>query len=372
MRPQDDNLLRDLAAAPRPTGGTHIAESREHCARALNELGYEVRQHAFEYSALPGRFATPMFGSAAALLVGMAGTLALAGDRFTPAALLCAGGIAMAMAGRWLTRRGVLELPMLRDRGVNLEATLTGDTPTVWLAAHLDSKSQPMPTLVRSAGIVLEGAGYVAALAIALASAAGAQPHEFFWAFAGTVTLVGAIPVGLSMVGSRSPGALDNASGVATVIAAARLLAGHPGIGVLITDAEELGLAGARAWASERRSGAVLNCDGVDDVGEATVMHSGRGARRVVDTIGAVANATGVRVQFIRLFPGVLTDSVAFADAGMPSVTLSRGSFSSFARVHSRRDDLNHLRGDGIAPMASLLAESVRLLANESKRARPS
>jgi hypothetical protein len=40
--------------------------------------------------------------------------------------------------------------------------------------------------------------------------------------------------------------------------------------------------------------------------------------------------------------------------------------------VHSRRDDLNHLRGDGIAPVAGLLAATVRLLANESGRARPS
>ena len=328
----------------------------------MRELGYEVRERSFDYSALPGRFATPMFGGAAALLVGFGGTLALAGERFTPAAILGVGGVVLTVAGAWLARHGVLALPILRERGVNLEATVPRDTPAVWLCAHLDSKSQPMPTLVRSAGIVIEVAGYVAALTIAMAAAAGAQPHEFFWAFAGAVTLVGAIPVGLSMVGSRSPGALDNASGVATVVAAARLLEGRPGVGVLITDAEELGLAGARAWARERRSGVVLNCDGVDDGGETTVMHIGRGARQVQDAVAAAANAAGVGVQFSQMFPGVLTDSVAFSDAGMASVTVSRGSITSFARVHSRRDDLNHLRGDGIAPVAALLAESARRL----------
>ena len=360
--PQDDKLLRNLATSPRPMGSAAIAAARERCARELRALGYEVRERAFEYSALPGRFATPMFGSAAAVLVGLAGSLALAGERFAPAAILAVGGIVLTTTGAWLARHGVLALPILRERGVNLEAALPGDTPMVWLCAHLDSKSQPMPTLVRSAGIVMEVAGYVAALVIALASAAGAQPHEFFWAFAGSVTLAGAIPVALSMVGSQSPGALDNASGVATVVAAARLLEGRVGVGVLITDAEELGLAGARAWARERRSGVVLNCDGVDDRGETTVLHSGRAAQHVRDAVAAAASAAGVVVHFSQLFPGVLTDSVAFSDAGMASVTVSRGSITSFARVHSKRDNLDHLRGDGIAPVAALLAETARRL----------
>ena len=65
----------------------------------------------------------------------------------------------------------------------------------------------------------------------------------------------------LSVVGSRSAGALDNASGVATVLETAASLSGALPIGVLITDAEELSLGGARAWARSRTPGVALNCD---------------------------------------------------------------------------------------------------------------
>ena len=60
-----------------------------------------------------------------------------------------------------------------------------------------------------------------------------------------------ALPVMASVVGARSAGALDNASGVATVLRAVELLARDVAVGVVLTSAEELGLAGARAWARE-------------------------------------------------------------------------------------------------------------------------
>ena len=342
---------------PRPTGGPAIAAARERCARELKSLSYSITERQFTYSGFPGRFALPMLGAANAMLVGFAGMWALEGSRYAPSAVLLAGIAMTIVVARWMTTRGVLVMPLLRESGVNLEATRTGDAPRVWLCAHLDSKSQPVPTLVRSAGLVLEGLGVITATALGIIEAAtGAGVPNVFWTIAGAVTLAGAIPVGLSMVGSRSPGALDNASGVATVIAAARLLGDMGGVGVLITDAEELGLAGARAWAHGRNAVTVLNCDGVDDDGELTVMRAGRISDRLTAALRSHGAAIGPH------FPGVLTDAVAFADAGHESATISRGSIRSFVRVHSRRDDLNHLRSDGVAPTAVCLAATVRHL----------
>jgi hypothetical protein len=275
------------------------------------------------------------------------------------------------LLARWLTTRGILATPVLREHGVNVEA-VRGATTDVWLCAHIDSKSQPVPTLLRSSGIVLEGIGYVATLALAMSSAWGAKLDAFLWDLAGVVTLVGAIPVVLSVVGKRSPGALDNASGVATVIAAARQLGDRPNVGVLLTDAEELGLAGARAWAATaartQRRGVVLNCDGVDDIGAMQVMFSGRRPARVLDRIARASRATNVAYGTSRLIPGVLTDSVAFTDAGMDAVTFSRGTFRSLARVHTQRDNLAHLSGTGIAETATLIAATVRELGDLRER----
>jgi hypothetical protein len=304
-------------------------------------------------------------GAAGTLLVGMAGRLAAGGQRYAPIALMAVGTVGMIVASVWLASRGVLDAPVLRSRGVNLEAT-RGATPTVWLCAHLDSKSQPIPTLLRSAGIVIEGSGFAMTLLFCLAIALGETVHAYFWAFGAAATLLGALPVVLSMVGSDSPGALDNASGVATMIAAARQLPDDPRVGVLITDAEELGLAGARAWARRRprRDGGatltMLNADGIDDVGGNQVMYSGGRPRGLLDAIARASRATGVRAHVGRLVPGILTDSVAFASEGMRSVTFSRGTWRSLGRVHSRRDDIEHLRGTGIADVATLISATVR------------
>lgn len=363
MLAQDDTiaLLREIAAEPRPTGSDAIAAARERCARELRDMGYEVRQQAFEFSEFPGRFATPLFGGAAAMIVGVAGQWGrgTGGGDVGPALLLILAAVVLFAAGRWLAVRGVLAAPVMRRRGVNLEATRPGAGQTIWLCAHLDSKSQPVPTLARSVGIVLESAGYLLALALTIVAAVGATPHRFYWEFAAVVTLVGAMPVVLSVVGRRSPGALDNASGVATVIAAARQLADRPAVGILLTDGEELGLAGARAWARGRSGATVLNCDGVDDSGGIQVMFTGKRPRRLLDAIARASPATGVAYDTSRLIPGVLTDSVAFTDAALESVTFSRGSWRSLGRVHSQRDDLQHLNGNGIAETVKLIAGTV-------------
>lgn len=304
----------------------------------------------------------PLFGVAGALLVGWAGTWALAGSRFGPAALLIFGILALAALGKWVTRRGVLAITVLRARGINLEAIRPGETPRVWLCAHLDSKSQPVPTLVRSAGIVMEACGILLATVISLIEAArGAGVPDFYWAFAGLVTLVGAVPVGFSMTGQESPGALDNASGVATVLDAARRLNGTRGVGVLITDAEEVGLAGARAWSRGRMPATVINCDGVDDTGDVAVMRAGRCPEPLLHALRAAKPGVEIGPHF----PGVLTDAIAFSDGGMDAVTVSRGSPRSFMRVHSRRDNLGNLRGDGIAPTAEFIERITRTLTQE-------
>lgn len=284
-----------------------------------------------------------------------------------PALLLVGGALVLALSGRWLSRRGVLHAPVLRTRGVNVVATRGSRAPRVWLCAHVDTKSQPVPTLVRTAGIALEATGYLVASGLAVALTIGWKPHPVWWVFAALVTLGGALPVMLSVVTSRSPGALDNASGVVTVLAAAAQLRDEE-IGVLITDAEELGLAGARSWASRAPASAVvLNCDGVDDEGPIVVMFSGHRPANVLDAAAIASTESGVAHQSSRLIPGLLTDSVAFTDAGLASVTFMRGSWRSLARVHSRRDNLSRLRGSGIADTATLMAHTVRAIGGATR-----
>lgn len=364
LHPRDAALLAELASAPRPTASARIAQLRERCAGELRALGYETRELPFRYSSLPGRYGTPAVSALGMAVVAIAGHWGARGASIVPLAMMLAGIAALGVLGRWLARDGVLRAPWLRTQGINLEATRPERPAAVWLCAHLDSKSQPVPTLVRSAGVVLQAAGSLATLGLAAAAALGASAPFAMWAGAAVVTLAGAIPVVFSVVGPHSPGALDNASGVVAVIAAARQLTDVEGVGVVgivITDAEELGMAGAHAWASERPGAVVLNCDGVDDRGPARVMHPGNRPRAILAAVRAVNGPLAADIR--RLPIGVLTDSVAIARRGGQSVTFSRGGWSSLARVHSVNDSLERLRGTGIPGMAALLADVARRLA---------
>ena len=347
--------VRRLARQPRRTGTPEAADARQYCAHTLRSLGYRVDERPFEYSAAVGNYGTPVGGFVALLLIAATGAFSLGSQRVLALTVLFAGFVLMAAAGRWLARYGVLALPIMRRRGVNLEARREGADPLVWLVAHLDSKSQPISLVLRAAGIVLLIASWIAAV---FATASNAPARVWLCVFG--AAFLGALPVIFSFVGSSSPGAVDNASGVATVLATAAVLPLDAPIAILITDAEELGLAGARAWSAENSPSIALNCDGVDDTGPFTVMWTRPRPQWVQTTFGSRKN-----LRVIPLIPGVLADSLAFSNAGWAAVTLSRGTLRTLGRVHTRRDNLENLRGTGIAEAALVLASAAVTLTEQ-------
>jgi hypothetical protein len=155
-------------------------------------------------------------------------------------------------------------------------------------------------------------------------------------------------------VGARSPGALDDASGVATVLRVAELLGPETEIGVLLTSGEELGLAGARAWARKSAPGMAINVDGVDDTGALRLIVSRSPQRALLAMLGAPAWPAPVR-----LLPGVLMDGVALSDAGWDVVNVSKGSWRTVSRIHTPRDDLARLEGSGVEEVATMLAGAI-------------
>jgi hypothetical protein len=345
--------LARLAASPRPTGGPAIADARADCAIELHRLGFIVREEPFEYSAFAGRFGAPSFG----LLLPAAATLAVVvanrGAADVPWLAIVIIGLAIAAAiGLAL---GVSNAPVMRRAGVNIEATRGPSPAKLWLVAHLDSKSQPVPMLVRVAGVVVLAVGLVGvALSLLVRPSAAVAALVVAW--------VGGLPLMLSVVGERSAGALDNASGVAAVLDAAAALSPALPIGVLISDAEELSLAGARAWARSRPAGVALNCDSIDDGGPLTAMFTRRRPSRLLSTLAEASAASKETLRIRRLLPGILTDSVALADAGWETLTLSRGTLRTLLRIHTSRDNLQSMRGVGIAGAARVLARTASRL----------
>lgn len=358
--------VRELSREPRPAGSEGEARARAYCAARLRAAGFHVSEEPFEYSAFVGRWGTPIGGLIAVTIVLSATAAARSGSPGVALALLTLGAIALGTAARALARTGVLTFPAQRRRGVNVVAVRRDDpqrpaVPTVWLVAHLDSKSQPIPILARAAGITLVGATWLAAIVAAGVQLVGGDDaaNAWVWVLLAVVAAIGAIPVISTTVGERSPGAVDNASGVATILAAAEDSPGSH-FGVCLTSAEELGLVGARAWVrnvARGQPGVAINCDGVDDAGATTCMYSGRRPDTLVRAVLEASARAGTAVRAHRLLPGVLTDGVALADAGWQAVTLSRGRLRTLARIHTPRDRADDLTGSGVAEVARVIVE---------------
>jgi len=323
----------------------------------LKTNGYHVRELPFEYSAAVGTLGTPVAGLVTLLVIGAASAASLGNHPALALAVLLAGFLTVAFVGRWIATRGVLALPLMRRRGVNLEAWRGDEEPGAWLVAHIDSKSQPIPLLLRAAGIVALILASIVAIVVVVSANFGYSTNAV-WPYVGIMSIAGALPVLASVVGRSSPGAVDNASGVGTVLCAAAILPPEEPIGVLITDAEELGLAGARAWCAEttRPRVPVLNCDGIDDNGQLTLMWTRPRSPRLEHVVRDAAARQHETLRVIPLVPGVLVDALAFSDAGWEAVTLSRGSFTTLRRIHTRGDSLDHLQGRGLSGAALTVA----------------
>lgn len=348
-------LLDQLSERPRFAGSPEEAKALAKCRKELERAGFSCREMPFEYSQWPGRWGPPL---AAAIQAATILVVARTAIHQGPLAALVVGAALLSglmFASSDAKRRWTAQFPLQRARSINLEARR--GNPGVWLVAHIDSKSQTVPMLIRVASSVALAIITVSALLVLLLSLVGMGRAAAAWPLLEIAAVVGALPSMLCFVRNDSHGALDNASGVAAVLIASQSASPTQDLGVLITSGEELGLAGARAWAAGATPGMlVINCDTVDDAGGWRCMYTGRKPGRIAAAAETIAGRLGLKLTVGRLIPGILADSMAFVDRGIESVTVSRGTLSTLARIHTRRDNSTALAGSGVAEGATLLS----------------
>lgn len=355
-------LFERLAATPRAAGSAAESEARSACAGFLEAHGFETRDVQFSYSSIPGRWGVPIVG-AIWTIGGLAAVYAGAHPQREHAAIVAISAVItgwlMSLALSFTVSSGRLG----RRASANLVA-VRGD-PVIWLCAHLDTKSQGVPTLVRTAALMAAGASAAGLALLYVTGAIGGGERGVAWVVAGTVLAAGAAVMMACVAGNASPGAADNASGVVAVLSAAATTEEKP-LGVVLTSAEELGLAGARAWAASGMEGAngrlrlVINCDTLDDAGVMRcVVHRGRDRTAAAELVAA-GSAAKVAISVTRHTPGIMVDSAALTAQGIPAVTLSRVTLGTLQRIHTSRDTADRLSGSGIEQAAAVLTRFVR------------
>jgi hypothetical protein len=343
-------LLAELAA-PRLVGSPDHTRVRAVLARELAARGYVVLEHQFALRP-PGRLGGVLIAGGVLAWVSLGAALSsLAPGHPLPVAatlaLLLAGlGFACARA---FGGRGA---PVV---GLNLIGVRPRARVQVWLAAHYDSKGQPISMVVRIVAVGLAVLGLAGLATLAAGRLGGVPWSGWRAALLAAPGLVG----GTLLLGNRatngSPGAVDNASALTTVLAILDRLPPAAPVGVLFPDAEEYGLLGASALVRERANlfagTAVLNLDGIDDLGPTRCV-----AHRGGPLVDAVAAALAAR-RF-RFLP-VVVDGWAFARAARECATVMRGDWRTASVVHTPRDTASRLTLSGVEQVASGVARAL-------------
>ncbi|WP_433007946.1 M28 family metallopeptidase [Kribbella sp. CA-294648] len=122
----------------------------------------------------------------------------------------------------------------------------------------------------------------------------------------------------------RLPAAADNASGVAVVLEAARILATEPGVAlsVALLDGEEAGARGSAHHAPQVPAGTyVINIDGAAQLGAAAAVEAGGPAEPLLAAIDQAGRQTGVPLRA----GAMASDNRRYAAAGLPAVGIGMG-----------------------------------------------
>ena len=350
--------MRQLLALPREAGTPAAAEARNLVAAHLEQLGYRVdrQRFAFSPSSLNG---FPLFGA------GLGGLALLLLPLLTGAAapgwaapLLLAGGLSALSAAAVGVGLGWLRLGAERREDANLIATRSTTPVSRWIVAHLDTKAQGQSMAGRLVAVWTIGVACAALIALALVRIRGPVSLPAAGTGAALAVLAGAL-AGRGRLSGTTAGARDNGTGVAGALAAAERLR-DDGTGILITGAEEFGLVGARVFvtqAGDRLRGAVVvNLDTIDQEGElALVSHDARGTALAGQEAPRLA-AAGLPARIRRLPIGILTDSLPFARAGVPAVTIGRLTWRTLRTIHTPRDTADGLSLDTAERVGRALA----------------
>ncbi len=358
-------LLRDLAR-PRLAGSEGARLTDRVLLDQFRSLGYQVRERPFSFSAWPARYAVPLVGAAYLVMTLTAAGFLLRGRRSAGVATLLItppllGGLAGAASAL------VSSLPWGRIQTANWLASPRGGSPRYLIVAHRDSKSQPISTQLRTTAAATAILAWTTLLAAAVTSTRRpSSPRRLATRIAATIGALAGGTLLRCRVGNESPGALDNASGLAALIGIARRERGRGDVAFLVTDGEELWLAGAREAASRLpKNDAVINLDGLDDEGCFYLIDRfgwppRSNAAQLAVAITDSAAELGYPIVRRDLPLGILVDHLPLARAGHPAVTIMRGSYRSLRRVHRPTDHVDQITGEGVLGTVQLVCSTLQ------------
>ncbi|WP_169980000.1 M28 family metallopeptidase [Tautonia rosea] len=365
-RPFDpDRALRLIhrLAFPRAVGTPGERLAARLVERALTRSGRPVVRERFPVGTTARRVGSLLAFLGASVLVTI-GVILAASWPFLSA--LCALGAGYLVNAPWIVTRSLADRFRARVWSDNLVTwpTTADDAEAaparVVFLAHYDSKSQRLPTGLRVALVVSVTVGCVILVGLTLAKMVLGHVVGF-WPFAvlGTVMNGCLIALMCNASGNRSPGALDNGSGLAVLLELARVWDARDDAPVevvfLATGAEEVGLDGARAfllrheWWLRERPTLLINLESLG-AGSRVWLAGSPGA---VSLAEAVAESQSIPTARFRIL-GAGMDHEPFAAAGLDTVSLLGDVVGTSAVLHTPHDGIHLIDRDSLIRSARL------------------
>ena len=367
---------------PRKTGGAGWQKSREYIAMELKQLGFAVSEERF---AIQWDLALFLKGVISLTLLLLVISYLISKNHPFVASLLmfvsCVLIFSTSDAWNALISSSNLPFKPRSYPGVNLVASLEPGRTTskqILLVAHYDSKAQSLSLANRSFLLLCL---FLLCLLVTLlyltASFPGfpvlSPPTRKEMGFLSAITALCALLVYKNKTFDISPGGLDDASGVGTLMALAEVIREEPpleaNVNFLITDAEEDGLLGAWSYMKAHqgefspKTTYVVNLDGVGIEGR--LMLTGKGRSELTTRLLALARARHIPLRRCFSPPGVLMDHMPFLWRGLKAVSLFTLSFKSL-RIHTAKDTSDLLERGGLEETGELVLALIQQIDRRS------
>ncbi len=377
-------------AGPRRTGSPGETAAVEYITGRLRGFGLEVHEEPFSYSTILKKFLKLTIISILIVLL-----LVFFLFQFKPFLTGVLVTFMLFLVLRFLsgvpfvaTLRGLLfrELPLSgRQESKNIVATTgngdTGKRPHIYVLAHYDSKSQSLSIVYR---MVLTGVFYFGCVYILghyiLAALVWGIPGGWLYAVYCLVNFSGLLLV-FMVEGNYSPGAIDNASGVGTLLHLAEIISkerkrfNDVDITFVATGAEEEALVGAfhlcKSLTKDAENPApknscyFINLDGVGLKGSIYCTHKigihftfTEGQGNFARLVKEAGREEGLKVKTPPVVIGAAADHFPFTYEGFNAVTLSTVSKKAHV-VHTYKDGIDRLELEGFDTTGRLVLKVI-------------
>jgi hypothetical protein len=377
---------------PRATGSQGEKRSVEYISGLFKQLGLDIKIQSFVFSYLPSR----LFLRLGLLL--QSGIILAASGIFDKAPivsvlLILLLNVLLVKASRW--GRFQERLYNIKKTGFskNIIARKKAEDADIVLIflAHYDTKSQTMPIWLRFFlyCIGFFGSWLIGLVIVILTIVELNGMTNIGWLLAirhsllpFSVVLAGILlSLQFNFSGNKSPGALDNASGVGVLLELARSLSENPPEKVdlvfVATGAEEDGLVGAMRYMQkysqdfDPKRSFFINYDGAGAEGKITIttkygIPPTIASRKLSELAIKIASQKGIKASEGYVPIGAGFDQFPIAARGFEAVTISSGNFGPVIfSIHSSYDCLKNVSLEALQNAGSIgfeLAKQIRCL----------